>query len=183
MKDVIIMEKKEMIEKLIKTKHYLKSYLKSCDERTLFDFGVDCGLWADHPKSKCSICGGTNLGSGPTGSSCHDCGWAYPGYPCKKCGRTDVNENHLDLRDFKKGVVKRCITHQKKYPKNWFKPLKFSEYMEEQHYFPYKRSVSWDRESHPAIEVKLSLKGNGLRRLWYFVSNPFTYIFMGRWRI
>ena len=30
---------------------------------------VICGHSHDHPKSKCSICGGTNLGSGPTGTS------------------------------------------------------------------------------------------------------------------
>lgn len=45
----------------------------------------------------CPQCGSQNQGRSPTGDWCNDCGWAYPGYKCERCGREGVNEYHLRL--------------------------------------------------------------------------------------
>lgn len=44
----------------------------------------------------CPDCKSEDEGRSPTGDWCNNCGWAYPGLHCYKCGRDEVNKKHSD---------------------------------------------------------------------------------------
>lgn len=183
------MEKKEMLNRLIKTNKYIKSWLVKQNESELFYEGVKSNLWADHPRPKCPDCGADNYYSGDYSYGCKDCGLTGKcyGLTCKKCGRKDVREEHWDLRQLSKGIIKPCIVY-KKYPRKYFKPFKLADLMDERlrnsnNISGSEKVHSWRNYDPTMISATTGMKGNGLRRLWYFISNPFTYIFLGRWRI